>query len=647
MPEDRDEIPEEVTKTVLSGAAKKFCPSCGLEVEMRSRVCPNDGTDLTIPIALDPVFAGKYQFLGVIGSGGMGVIYKARQVILDKLVAIKTVHANFISEEAIRRFQIEGKAASSLKSPYIIAVYDFGVTTDSVPFMVMDFVDGVTLAEVFKTENVLSKDRFLAIFRQICLGLAHAHKRGVLHRDIKPSNIMLVKDDEGKDEIRIMDFGIAKLLTDSIGGTADLTKTGEAIGSPMYMSPEQVQGRKVDQRSDLYALGCVMYEALSGAPPFVGVTPFATMDMHLNRAPSSLSEASLGQKADTYLEKIVLKLLEKEPEDRFQTMDELINALASPSAQEANGEESPKISIHGIWVYPLAAVALVALGTCAWLLNERSIGHPVVPNSSSLTRRQSDEQSKPPIDQSFEDRPIKITTKDALDSLVRGQTAIDLTNLSSVADVKDADLEIFGENRVATDVNLNNLPIGDKGLDYLSHLSLVKLKVDNTRCSNFEAIKNMGSLKNLSASHTELSEAGIKNILTLKNLEELSIAATPVKANDVKRILRLPHLVRLCVQSCPALTEPQIESLRRTFSGTIMFAPTMSIEDERAQRLIDSSKRQFAQTDDYEASKNILLRAQSIEGITSWTRARIAYEQSLLQKKMNEAKRIQQSHVRN
>jgi len=276
--------------------------------------------------------SAKYEFLEKIGFGAMGVVYKARHKTLDRIVAIKFMNLSIVSEEAIKRFEIEGKATSLLSHPNVILVHAFDTTDHGHPFIVMEYVDGITLADVISADGQIQVDRFLSIFDQVCQGLAHAHAHGIVHRDVKPGNIMLTHDEVGAETVRIMDFGMAKLLYDAESWShdstrLDLTKTGETLGSPLYMSPEQVRAATIDHRSDLYSLGCVMYESLTGEPPFVGQTMLETMGMHVNDRPASLKVASAGKDFTVELEDLIRRLLEKRPADRFASADELRLAL--------------------------------------------------------------------------------------------------------------------------------------------------------------------------------------------------------------------------------------------------------------------------------------------------------------------------------
>jgi len=309
------------------------CPKCGINVPSASRNCPNDGTDLLVRNG--QVFADKYELLDCIGSGGMGVIYRARHLILDKVVAIKVLHTNSTDPNLIMRFQREAKAASSLNHINVITVYDFGVFEGTAPYMVMDYLKGRTLQEIIDQKEELSLREKLDIIEQILAALVHAQKKSILHRDLKPGNIMVLEEDGDPRVIKLLDFGLAKLL-----GREDqvaLSTVGSAMGSPAYMSPEQATGLKVDARSDLYSLGCIMYEMLTGVPPLLGETSMETLMNRLNRKVPPISDFLTDSKRSraynpsrevpTIVELFVAKLLERDQRDRFQSAQEARNYL--------------------------------------------------------------------------------------------------------------------------------------------------------------------------------------------------------------------------------------------------------------------------------------------------------------------------------
>jgi len=311
---------------------QKACITCHQEFPDDETVCPDDGTILT-PLGKDKyvgtTLQGRYEMMGVIGGGGMGLVYKARHTMMNRIVAIKMLHQHLTSSpDALKRFKLEAQAASCIRVPNILDIYDFGVSDDGQPYMVMDYLEGISLMDILEREKRLPVLRALNIFIQACAGLSHAHQSGVLHRDLKPSNIMLV--DYGEDQIdfvKIVDFGIAKLLNPTDGESADLTKTGEVYGSPLYMSPEQCRGQELDARSDLYSFGCVMYKTLTGHPVFTGNEVIELLFKQVSETPASFNNIAPDANLPPDLEKIVFKTFEKNPDRRFSSMSELKDVL--------------------------------------------------------------------------------------------------------------------------------------------------------------------------------------------------------------------------------------------------------------------------------------------------------------------------------
>jgi serine/threonine protein kinase len=271
----------------------------------------------------------KYEILGVLGRGGMGAVYKARHKFLDKVFAVKVLNPQLISNaSSLKRFKQEAQAASRLTHPNLVAVYDFGTGKTGHPFLVMDCLEGKSLGELLAEEGFLEPSRTIDLFVQVCEAVSHAHEKGIVHRDIKPNNIIITKR-EGNDFVKIVDFGIAKLLPNEAKVTQELTQTGEIFGSPLYMSPEQCQGLKLDARSDIYSIGCVMYETLCGKPPISGANPLQTLIMHLNVKPVPFSQLDHDYAIPADLESVVSTCLEKDPADRYQTVEDLRMDLAN------------------------------------------------------------------------------------------------------------------------------------------------------------------------------------------------------------------------------------------------------------------------------------------------------------------------------
>lgn len=263
----------------------------------------------------------RFKVIELLGRGGMGSVYKVENIETGKIFALKFLHKQQTNDATWRRFDIEAKTANKLDHPNLIKVYETGLLPDGQPFFIMDLVPGESLAEILKTRGRLTVDQAVKIFIQVGFALSHAHANGVIHRDIKPSNIMLQKESSETSQaiVKVVDFGIAKLTGQDEFTQQTLTKTGEIFGSPLYMSPEQCMGIAVDHRCDLYSLGCVIYESLTGAPPLVGESALSTMMKHQTEEALSLKEGSLGIVFPQQIEQIVARLLAKDIEQRYQS----------------------------------------------------------------------------------------------------------------------------------------------------------------------------------------------------------------------------------------------------------------------------------------------------------------------------------------
>lgn len=271
--------------------------------------------------------AAKYEFLEVLGEGGLGLVFKARHAQMGKLVAVKMLQADTSGELFVARFEREAKALCRLDHQNIVSVFDFGITERQQPYMVIEHIEGKDLDTILETEEYIPLDAGLEIMAQVCDGLAHAHEMGILHRDMKPGNIMLKKV-TGKAPIpKILDFGLAKLKDPESQDQIALTQTGQVFGSPPYMSPEQIRGRQLDERSDIYSVGCMLYEIFTGCPPFVADQAVKLMLMHLENAPEPMRRIRPDLNFPEELDRIVMTALSKDPAKRFPSMGDLRDAL--------------------------------------------------------------------------------------------------------------------------------------------------------------------------------------------------------------------------------------------------------------------------------------------------------------------------------
>jgi serine/threonine-protein kinase len=269
---------------------------------------------------------GSYRIVSEIGSGGMGVVYLAEHTLLGRKVAVKLLRAE-LPEEYVERFFNEAKAAATLDHPGLVDVFDFGYHTDGSAYIVMELLAGQSLAERLEREPRLPLPLALAITRSVANALYVAHQQGIIHRDLKPGNIFLVPDSESPTGLRtkVLDFGIAKLMRDRDARTVK-TQSGAMIGTPRYMSPEQCKNAKtVDGRSDIYALGCMLYEMLLGVAPFDYDSWAELVGAHLHEVPAKPSEIDAKISGD--VEILILKMLEKSADDRFATMQDLAQSV--------------------------------------------------------------------------------------------------------------------------------------------------------------------------------------------------------------------------------------------------------------------------------------------------------------------------------
>lgn len=278
------------------------------------------------------ILADKYEFLEQIGDGGSGLVYKARHIQLDKLVAIKIMFPHLtLNEVKVQRFKQEAQTISQLKHPNIVNVLDFGQGNRGEPYLVMEYLQGVTLADIIEGTGALPLERALPIFIQICEALIYAHNKGLIHRDLKPSNIMLVSEPQEAECVKLIDFGLVKQLIEK-DDLIRLTQTGEVFGSPYYMSPEQVRAERVDARTDVYAMGIIIYETLMGMPPFLGDDPHSVFRKQLTHDPGRITGVYSSPGMRDQLELIVLQAMAKEPERRYQNMAALKSDLTNLTA---------------------------------------------------------------------------------------------------------------------------------------------------------------------------------------------------------------------------------------------------------------------------------------------------------------------------
>jgi len=329
----------------------RICPKCRSKYPTQERFCRNDASVLVEPADMGRIgtTVGNYHLQQILGRGGMGTVYSGEHVYIGKKVAVKVLHPRFAKyEDAVKRFLREARAASSINHPNIVDVTDFGPTTDGGVYFVMEYLDGTSLEDLIEKKGAIPLHRSLNVSNQMALALAAAHEKGIIHRDLKPDNIMLIrkpgrrdlikmltpeagdntptarfvieKEDE-YDFVKILDFGIAKVLHHEEVAPGQ-TLAGAVFGTPEYMSPEAARGDEVDHRADIYSCGVILFDMLTGRPPFEATAAAEVLAMQINRMPPSPREVAPHLEITEGAERVILRAMNKSPDKRHQSMDE-------------------------------------------------------------------------------------------------------------------------------------------------------------------------------------------------------------------------------------------------------------------------------------------------------------------------------------
>lgn len=374
----------------------RVCPRCSTET--LETICPDDGAT-TIPVqeadanyAAGTLIADRYRVDKVIGIGGFGAVYRCTQLNLNQTVAVKVLrNEHLTSVEHVKRFTREAQAVSKLKHPNTIRVSDFGVHSDGALYIVMEYVEGETLGHRLDTHTTVYWETLVHIMNQVCHSLTEAHSGGLVHRDLKPENIMLLSVAGDPNFVKVLDFGIAKERKAGAPDGQSLTEAGMIMGTPTYMSPEQAKGEQVDARSDIYALGVMMYESLTGKPPFQGESPMTVLVAHIKDLPRPMPRDGSIPNVPPAVEKVVLSCLEKEPalrpQSTVQLVDRLVTAMKSvrePAlSSRSQAAVEATVGMQGLDTGTLTAVQPTSMSPAA---AQFPIGSPVSGGASPVPR---------------------------------------------------------------------------------------------------------------------------------------------------------------------------------------------------------------------------------------------------------------------
>jgi serine/threonine protein kinase len=372
------------------------CPLCDTTYGDEVSTCPLDGARLTGAehegSLVGQVVKGRYRVLRKLGEGGMGAVYLAEQLSISRKVALKLLHREFARDrEFVQRFHQEAKLAASLNDPRITTVFDFDQGDDGSLFIVMEYLEGTSLNDLIRREGPLDVARAVRLGVQIAEGLGAAHAAGVIHRDIKPQNIMVLAPG---DAVKLMDFGIARL---GDTGEAHLTRRGALMGTPSYMAPEQIEGRPVSARTDIYAFGVVLYEMLTGTTPFSAPTSTAVLAKQLRDAPRPVR--GVRPEVSPLLEQVVMQALEKEPEWRHESMADVVRRLRAAGGLPAQPPPPPVPAVRPMAASPAAAPepqgATPTMVSAATMVSPSSRGSGIDLAPQTVIARPSPEPASP------------------------------------------------------------------------------------------------------------------------------------------------------------------------------------------------------------------------------------------------------------
>ena len=559
----------------------RYCPECGREFPNTFSSCPDDNCQLhpsggpLIGVKINQ----RYLVEAAVGSGGWSSVYRAQDVSLKRTVAIKVLHASLAGNlKNIKRFKQEAAATSAMVHPNIVTLFDSGFLPEGQPYMVMEFIQGQTLAETIAANGELSTRRTLKILIQCCSALTAIHESGTIHRDIKPSNILLQRA-PGQDEyVKILDFGIAKLLQSE----AQLTRTGEAMGTAAYMSIEQYTGRTVDARSDLYSLGCVMFECLTGKAAFATENVLEALALHSMGKPPSLVDARPDLFFPQSIQHILSRLLEKDPDNRYpnatalkdaleDTVDSLaqtVNAMGSSAVNQALGQKASSNKFAGLLIALIGcAVGISAAGTYHFLSSSTESTKPSARHdqlSNTLAQQPHEEKHdqspdkqthEEKHDQSLDSQPHEENHGQSLDSQPHEEKHGQSLGRQPRRTPPGTAMSGIYWDKSSHALDLNGQETDDASLEQaLSSASNIEsLNVADSRISDAALTcirKHCPDLRILILENTKISNAGLEELGRLSNLSQLSLNYTNVTDAGMAKLRSLP-LLKLWLNGTP------------------------------------------------------------------------------------------------
>lgn len=485
----------------------------------------------------------RYQSIVKIGKGGMGTVYKAHDTALDKEIVIKVIEPGADYEKSAVAFQREAKTLSKLNSDNLVTVYDFGISADGTLYMILEYINGSSLRRKIKREGALSLSQSISILKQICKGLKHAHTEGVIHRDLKPDNVLIFDQEEKKNCAKVIDFGIA-LSVDPARSQLDIaTANNTTAGTPLYMAPEIIDGKPGSERSDIYALGCLMFEMLTGSVPFRGKTLVETFEMH-KQAPIPSLEGKVSDHRQE-LDQILALCLAKDPENRYSDMDSLIYAfdsLGSKPLEKASVIDLPETGFkekdskaNSLPVVAACFLLVLLIGGLFYLITGYS---KISPEEYKLSK---EEREKKIVE---EEAPLVSVAPLALAEKEQDKTPFVLEYKSSYGDMWQG----------------NRFHLTDEQFTFL------KDKTPHNLFLKHCAVKGTGlkhipdwPLTAISFESSELTTEGLKEIIKFKSIERLDLTNTLITDSDLELLEKLPRLEHLEISYCTRLSSDGVK----------------------------------------------------------------------------------------
>lgn len=508
----------------------------------------------------EELFADRYRVVELLGEGGMGRVLKCHDRELDRYVAIKVLSGR-TKVDAIKRFQKEAVATARLRHPNVVEVYDFG-ETDGLFYLVMDYLEGESLDRYLARVGALSLEETREIGLAICAGLGHAHEQGIIHRDLKPSNVLISTDEQGESRVKIVDFGIAKELD----GASTMTGSDLILGTPAYISPEAVRGGELSPASDIYSLGCILYECLTGDKPVLGDSAMATMMLKLEVDPPSLRDRFEGE-SGVLTDRLIKKCLARDPEKRYCSAAELALALENcqfdtsieidPVLPEAAGVKF-KFEFNPFVIALLSISALLSIFFCLQIFQQKPAERNIV--KLVTPARMSTEESRilDSEDHNFylsDSGWVKVNS-DFNDADL--QKAALLYPEQSVWELKEAKLKGSGLEHLlpvnvrVLDLSRNTLTPGT--LDLVARMpgleKLILIGCSGIRDRDLSKLKALKRLIFLSVSGPGITKDACREISRLDNLQGIGLRDLHLGAKELRYLEKLPHLVSLGFSDC-------------------------------------------------------------------------------------------------